>query len=303
VRQRIAERPGHVKPRTLNGQPRAPKALANALLSEEYPLGFDPRKLKPIKREKRLPPDLAPEQPACHLGQPDREAWSGQRDHCLRSLLADTDIRVSECLTLRLGDVNPSEGTISVVGKGKKQRRLALCLGMQRTIRRWLKAREGLTRTHKWESDCLFPSRCGDRLSYRTVAERIQDYGQDAGIEGVGVGPHSSRSTYTPAPGRSIARSLLPGEGPQTRDRPSSELGRRQPPPCRANKPTRGTAALDESSSDLLGQQPIMAMRRSSCRLPPRRDHRDNIRTGHEFSTPSTSPSPPPRPASPRTAL
>ena len=195
IRERLAVLSQQVKPATVNGFIRALKAFFNWLQEEEYPVALNPRKLKPLKTEKRLPPILTPEQLTALLSQPD-DTWTGKRDHCLMSLLLDTGIRISESLAIRLSDVDETAGTIAVVGKGNKQRMVALSLEMRRTLRRWVKTRDLLVRKHEWTCEVLFPSRFGDHLSYRTAAERIQEYGNQAGIDGVRVSPHTFRSTF-----------------------------------------------------------------------------------------------------------
>ena len=83
IRERLAVLSQQVKPATVNGFIRALKAFFNWLQEEEYPVALNPRKLKPLKTEKRLPPILTPEQLTALLSQPD-DTWTGKRDHCLR---------------------------------------------------------------------------------------------------------------------------------------------------------------------------------------------------------------------------
>jgi integrase/recombinase XerD len=196
VRGRIADRQGTMKAETLNGHIRAAKAFFNWLLAEEYQIAFDPRKLKLMKVEHRLPPTLTVEQLTQLLAAPDRHTWVGQRDHCLLALFVDTGIRLSEALSLRLLDLNNGDGTVTVIGKGNKQRIVALSMPMRRILRRWLKVRQQQVRKMNGAEHWLFFSRYGERLTGKTVHERVQRYGKVAGIEGVRVSPHTFRSTF-----------------------------------------------------------------------------------------------------------
>lgn len=199
LRGRLAEMAGSRKPSTMNTYIRSLKALLNWLVEEEFEVGIDPRKLKLMKVPKRLPPAFSPEQIRALLAQPD-SSWIGRRDRCLISLLLDTGIRVSECIGIRLQHLDPAGGIVTVIGKGNKERALALSAPMRRELRRWLRVRQEKARRLDWEdSRWLFPSRTGRQLDRHTVRERIQAYGKAAGIEGVRCSPHTARSTFATA--------------------------------------------------------------------------------------------------------
>jgi integrase/recombinase XerD len=189
IRERLAVLSQQVKPTTVNCFIRALRALFNWLQEEEYTLAFDPRKLKSLKTEKHLPPVFTSDQLTALLSQPNG-TWTGKRDHCLMALLLDTGIRVSEATGLKEDDVDTAAGVIVVLGKGRKQRTLALSLPMRRILRRWLATKRRVP------SPWLFPTQTGEGLSRRTVEARLKRYGRQASIEGVRVSPHTFRSTF-----------------------------------------------------------------------------------------------------------
>ncbi|HEY3396365.1 MAG TPA: tyrosine-type recombinase/integrase [Armatimonadota bacterium] len=196
-RDRIATRASQVKPATVSHHIRAFKTMMRWLAEEdEYTIGLNPRKIKQMTTEKRNPPVLTKEQVTVLLKQPDQSQWTGRRDNCLLSLLLDTGIRISEALTAEVGGWDEEQGTLSVIGKGNKQRIVALSLPMRRIMRKWCRVRAQVCR--KQYSDCpaIFLSRRGGALKYRGVAGIIQRYGEKAGIEGVRVSPHTFRSTF-----------------------------------------------------------------------------------------------------------
>jgi integrase/recombinase XerD len=195
-RERVAARISEVRPTTVNHHIRAFKAFMRWLAEEEYPIALDPRKIKPLKIEFRLPPALTSEQIASILAQPNLNTWTGRRDYCLLCLLMDTGIRVAECLGLSMQQVNEGEATVAVIGKGDKQRVVALSLPMGKVLRRWIRSRERLCAEMGWESELVFLSRSGEGLRYRALARRIHDYGVAAGIQGVRVSAHTFRSTF-----------------------------------------------------------------------------------------------------------
>lgn len=57
------------------------------------------------------------------LDAPDRETWTGRRDHTLLDLAVETGLRVSELTYLRVGDIQLGTGAhVRCRGKGRKQR-------------------------------------------------------------------------------------------------------------------------------------------------------------------------------------
>ncbi|GAB4463708.1 MAG: tyrosine recombinase XerC [Armatimonadaceae bacterium] len=72
--------------------------------------------------ERRLPRVLSAEEICRLLSAPDRTTRRGQRDALFLELLYASGLRVSELVTLRVGDVDLRRGLIRVRGKGGKER-------------------------------------------------------------------------------------------------------------------------------------------------------------------------------------
>ncbi|HEY3396422.1 MAG TPA: tyrosine-type recombinase/integrase [Armatimonadota bacterium] len=196
-RERVAARAKQVKPTTVNHHIRAFKAFVNWLIEEgDYSVNIDPRKIKQMAIEKRNPPALTDAQIVALLKQPNRETWIGLRDHCLLSLLLDTGIRIGEALTAEMDGLDECQGTLRVIGKGNKQRVVALSLPMRKIMRKWCRVRAQLCGRLKWHTPVLFVSRMGEAMKYRIVSRNIKRYGQMAGIHGVRVSAHTFRSTF-----------------------------------------------------------------------------------------------------------
>jgi site-specific recombinase XerD len=70
---------------------------------------------------------------------PDRSTWTGRRDHTLLTLAAQTGLRASELIGLRISDVHLGTGAhISCMGKGRKLRITPITAGMVALLRaRW----------------------------------------------------------------------------------------------------------------------------------------------------------------------
>ena len=187
IRERIGElMDTEVTVRTINGDLQAVKALLFWAQDEEYEVNVNPRKLKLLRDEERIPRCLGPEEIGLLLQQPDQSRWTGKRDHCFMCLLLDTGIRISEALGIKLEDVDQAEGTVRVRGKSRRERVVAMSASMRKTLRRWI--REG--QPERW----LFPTDEGGQLARYTAYERVTKYAKKAGVEG--VHPHAFRSTF-----------------------------------------------------------------------------------------------------------
>jgi integrase/recombinase XerC len=78
--------------------------------------------LSPPRLPKRLPRYLDEDAARRLMEQPDRTTPAGSRDAAILELCYSTGIRLSELLGLRAADIDLSRRTVSVLGKGRKQR-------------------------------------------------------------------------------------------------------------------------------------------------------------------------------------
>jgi site-specific recombinase XerD len=105
---------------------------------------------------------------AALLDAPDRDTWTGRRDHALILLAAQTGLRVSELIGLTRADLHLGHGAhVNCVGKGRKQRITPLTQSTVTIMRDWLREREGQP------SDPLFPTRTGTALSRDAIEHRL----------------------------------------------------------------------------------------------------------------------------------
>jgi integrase/recombinase XerD len=95
---------------------------------------------------------------------PDRSTWTGRRDHTLLTLAAQTGLRASELIGLRLSDVHLGTGAhVSCMGKGRKLRITPITSGMVALLRVWLAERAGQPagrrKNHRRHKRCVDTSR------------------------------------------------------------------------------------------------------------------------------------------------
>jgi integrase/recombinase XerD len=184
----MAEEMG-LRPNTINGRVRSVRALIKFLHREGYIARDFGADIPLIKGEKVIIETFSEEQIAALLRQPNRHTFTGLRDYTLMLLLLETGIRVSECVKIDLGDVYLKQGFIRIHGKGAKQRLVPFQSKFRRALQTYLEARGSV------ESQALFVTVDGERISKRYVQELIQTYGEQAQIRDVRVSPHTFRHT------------------------------------------------------------------------------------------------------------
>jgi integrase/recombinase XerD len=119
----------------------------------------------PSKRcERKEVRHLDPAEVDAILAAPDRDTWTGRRDHVLLDVAIQTGLRVSELTGLRLGDVELGTGAhVRCRGKGRKERCTPLAKETVALLRVWMKERGGSPQGP------LFPTRRGTPLGRSAV--------------------------------------------------------------------------------------------------------------------------------------
>ena len=98
------------------------------------------------------------------LDAPDRNSWTGRRDHALLDLAVETGLRVSELTGLHVGDVQLGTGAhVRCLGKGRKQRCTPISKGTAALLRAWIEERGDIA------DEPLFPTRRGTPLTRSAV--------------------------------------------------------------------------------------------------------------------------------------
>lgn len=123
-----------------------------------------------------------------------RKTPLGLRDHALLEVLYATGLRATEVVTLQLGDVNFTEGTLRCVGKGDKERVVPLHERAQDSLKRYIKAGRPFLLCDSGEST-IFLNREGQPLTRQGLWFITQQCSQNAGLENQ-VSPHALRHTF-----------------------------------------------------------------------------------------------------------
>ncbi|MDO5139698.1 MAG: tyrosine-type recombinase/integrase, partial [Oscillospiraceae bacterium] len=114
------------------------------------------------------------------------------RDYCILTLFLNCGMRLSELCGININDIH--EETITITGKGNKERQVYLNTACKKAIARYFRDRNKRTYAHK-DRQALFLSRTGSRLTPRRVEQIVNGYIQKAGLEGQGYTVHKLRHT------------------------------------------------------------------------------------------------------------
>ncbi len=146
------------------------------------------------KRERRLPSLLSAAEMTKLLETPDPATPVGLRDRALLELLYASGLRVSELVSLNLGQLNLDSKETRVIGKGSKERMVLMGEPAARALTVYLKEGRPYLLGEK-RSNAIFVSRQGERLIERRVQKILERYARIAGIERR-VHPHMLRHTF-----------------------------------------------------------------------------------------------------------
>jgi integrase/recombinase XerD len=164
-------------------------------LVREGELALDPTEL--IERpqlSRPLPKTLSRDAAGTLVEGPDVTSIRGVRDRALLELLYATGMRASECLGLRLEDVNLTAGYVICTGKGRKQRLVPLGAEAAAWVRAYLdRARQWYTRRH--DGGRLFVNPRGRALSRQSLWTIVRRAAARAGLP-TGASPHVLRHSF-----------------------------------------------------------------------------------------------------------
>ena len=147
------------------------------------------------KVEKRLPVFLTTKQvdallQAPHLAKPERQApaWMAWRDAAILELFYSSGLRLAELASLDVGDIDPYNETVRVLGKGAKERIIPVGAPA-------LQALQDYRHRAKVGAGPLFLSKLRKRLSAGSVWVLVKKYLQLAEIP-VPASPHKLRHSF-----------------------------------------------------------------------------------------------------------
>ncbi len=141
-----------------------------------------------------LPKTLTEEDVESLLSAPNTDEPLGHRDRAMLELLYATGLRVSELINLKQSQVNFNQGVLRIIGKGDRERLIPLGDESQRWLRDFIDGPRMEILLER-QTDYLFPTRRGDRMTRQAFWHIIKRYAQKAGVRKK-MSPHSLRHAF-----------------------------------------------------------------------------------------------------------
>lgn len=148
-------------------------------------------KLERPRSEKRFIKPITPDQLQAILTTMDTSDALELRDYALTLFLADTGLRLSEGLAVRLAEIDWATSSIVVLGKGRKERRVAFGQTARKALMVWMQKR-GTIEGSEW----LWVNRKGEKMKPNNFQQRMKEYTEKAGIAADRLSPHALRHFF-----------------------------------------------------------------------------------------------------------
>ena len=143
------------------------------------------------KSAKTLPQALSADQ-AVKLVDVKEDDLLSLRDHAILELFYSSGLRLAELVGLNFDQLDLSNGTITVTGKGNKTRIVPVGSHAIGAIQTWMAARSLIAKS---ESVALFITKQGNRITPRAVQYRLKEWAIKQGINS-DVHPHMLRHSF-----------------------------------------------------------------------------------------------------------
>lgn len=144
------------------------------------------------KQSRPFPAFLNVDETFALLDSTNEETHLQLRDKALIELLYGSGLRISEALALNIGDIDPEDLQIKVMGKGSKERLVPLSDTFRAVLKKWLKVRHNIALNSE---NALFVGSRGKRLN-RQEAARITNRLCNEAKLGHSVSPHGLRHSF-----------------------------------------------------------------------------------------------------------
>jgi len=141
-----------------------------------------------------LPRSLTEEEVEALLAAPAVGDPLGHRDRTMLEVLYATGLRVSELVNLKLAQVNLNQGVLRIVGKGDRERMIPLGEEAMQWLQQFLQGPRVEILLER-QTDYLFPTRRGDRMTRQAFWHIIKRYAKKASVARE-LSPHTLRHAF-----------------------------------------------------------------------------------------------------------
>lgn len=186
-------RDGGISPRSSSRKLTAIRMFYRFLNTEGY-IKSNPTLLVELpKGISRLPKAISLDMVDILLSAPDTKKPLGLRDKAMLEVLYATGLRVSELVSLKVGDVNLDVGYLMAFGKGSKERVVPMGDSAQQWVKNYIS--DGRPKLYKGQSEYLFINRSGKGLTRQGFWKVIKSYAEKAKIT-ASITPHTLRHSF-----------------------------------------------------------------------------------------------------------
>ncbi len=192
VRQFAAEchRKGS-SPRTISRRLSAVRRFLAYLVQERVLTSNPAVSVQAPKPARRLPATMDADQVAGLLALPGDDLLT-VRDRAMLELFYSSGLRLSELVRLDLVDLDLTDRTVRITGKGNKTRVVPVGRHAVVALESWIERRAAMVAA---DEDAVFVSRRGTRLAGRTVQARLKQWAKRQGA-GLAIHPHMLRHSF-----------------------------------------------------------------------------------------------------------
>lgn len=141
-----------------------------------------------------LPQSLTEAEVEALLNAPNVKDPLGHRDRTMFEVLYATGLRVSELINLKQSEINLNQGVARIIGKGDRERLIPLGQESQRWLRDFISGARSEILLER-QTDYLFPTRRGDRMTRQAFWHIIKRYSKLANIKSK-MSPHTLRHAF-----------------------------------------------------------------------------------------------------------
>jgi len=143
------------------------------------------------KKSRRLPKVLDVDQAGQFMAVPG-DSWLAHRDRAIIELIYSSGLRLAELANLNIDDIDLTDHTVTVLGKGRKTRIIPIGAQALSRLRDWLPIRAQRASSDEY---ALFLSQRGKRISHRAIQYRLAQLSTTLGLDSR-VNPHMLRHSF-----------------------------------------------------------------------------------------------------------
>ena len=166
------------------------KYLVNESIVDNNPF----KNISNPKKDKKLPNFLNYEEIMQIFDTIDTSTPLGLRNRCVVEVLYDTGVRVSELVNIKIKDIDFSEKTISIVGKGSKQRIVYFGDYLYDVLKDYINSARNILLDKNNTEELILNSR-GNKITTRGIEKIIDDIVNKASLKHK-ISPHVLRHTF-----------------------------------------------------------------------------------------------------------